>query len=44
MQKMSKYKKNPDARIEPRTSRAPGGPLNPLDRRAIVIITQNCRI
>ena len=41
---MSKYKKNPDARIEPRTSRVPDGPLNPLDRQAIVITTQNCKV
>ena len=44
---MSKYKKRkkfPDARIESGTSRIPGGPLNPLDPRAIVITKQNCRV
>ena len=40
MQKMRKYKKNPDARIEPRTSRVSSGSLNQLDRRATVIITR----
>ena len=45
MEKMSKYKKKfPDVRIEPRTLRVPGGPLNPFNRRAIVVTTQNYRV
>ena len=46
MKKMSIYnnKKFSDVRVETRTSRVPDGPLNPFDRRTIVITTQNCRV
>ena len=46
MKIMSKYKqtKIPHARIEPRTSEVPDGPFNPLNRWAIVITIQNCRV